>query len=111
MNHNVFVFSFSREGFEAIVNLTILDQEYLMAKMAGEKLPQSPGSVINMMKLRAQFNQQREMEVWVLKLDDSFTEEDLNEWAEKDPQAVADFARLGENVFGAKAKRQRVVIE
>lgn len=73
-NGNVFVFSFSREGFEAIVNLTALDEEYVMAKMSGEKLPQSVGSIINMMKLRAQFNQERGMEVWLAKLSDEFTE-------------------------------------
>jgi hypothetical protein len=110
-NGNVFVFSFSREGFEAIVNLTALDEEYVMAKMAGETLPKSPGNVISMMELRARFNQEREMEVWLVKLSEDFTEEELLAWSDEDPQAVADLARMGENIIGAKSKRSRVVIK
>lgn len=109
-NGNVFLFSFSREGFEAIVNLTALDEEYVLAKMSGEKLPQSVDGIINMIKLRAQFNQERGMEVWLAKLSDDFTEDGLNAWAERDPQAVADLARMGENVFGDRSARLRDVI-
>lgn len=107
---NVFVFSFSREGFEAIVNLTELDQKYLLAKMGGDTLPQSVGSIIDMMKIRAQFNQNRGMEVWLVKLSEEFTEEYLNAWAARDPQEVANIARMGENVYGDARRHPRAVI-
>lgn len=107
---NVFAFSFSMEGFEAIVNLTEIDQAYVMAKMAGEKLPTSVSSVIGMMQMRARYNQQRNMEVWLLKLEDDITEEELMAWAEVDPQAVADLARKGEAVYSEYGRRAKAKI-
>lgn len=99
---NVFVFSFSQEGFEAIVNLTAIDEEYVMAKMADAALPRSVNSILNMMTLRARYNEHRRMEVWLVKLDESFTEEELIELADKYPQAAADLARMGDNLYGKK---------
>lgn len=99
-NGNVFVFSFSNEGFEAIVNLTQIDQTFVMARMGGEKLPQTVNSILSMMELRARYYQQRNMEVWLVKLDDGFTEDELIKMADEDPQMVADIARMGENIIG-----------
>jgi len=96
---NVFVFSFSNEGFEAIVNLTEIDQRNIMEKMAGEKTTETVSSILSMMQLRARYNEARRMEVWLLKLSEEFTAEDLESWAEEDPQAVADFARQGEPLY------------
>ena len=96
---NVFVFSFSREGFEAIVNLTAIDQEFVMAKLADEKMPTSVSNILNMMSTRARFNEHRGMEIWLVKLDEEITEEELVIMADNDPQAAADMARMGECVF------------
>jgi endonuclease/exonuclease/phosphatase (EEP) superfamily protein YafD len=96
---NVFVFSFSEQGIEAIVNLSAIDEEYVLAKMGDKRLPQSVSSIISMMTVRAQFNQQRRMEVWLLKLNDDFTEDELLAIADEDPQQIADMARMGEVVY------------
>jgi len=109
-NGNVFVFSFSREGWEAIVNLTEIDEQSVMAKMCDETPNQTPDSILSMMKFRAQYNQNRGMEVWLVKLDESFTEEGLLEWAEEDPQAVADLARMGEPVYSNYKTKSKDVI-
>lgn len=98
---NVFVFSFSAEGFEAIVNLTAIDEQNVFAKLSGGK-EQSISSILSMMEIRAQVNGHRAMEVWLAKLAPDFTEDDLTEWAESDPQAVADFARLGTKIGGGR---------
>jgi hypothetical protein len=110
MNGNVFAFSFSAEGFEAIVNLTEIDQTYVMAKIADEKLPQSVNSIISQMELRAKFNQERKMEVWLVKLSHDFDEKGLLEMARDDPQAVADIARMGANIIGKRAKERDVIV-
>jgi len=107
---NVFVFSFSQEGFEAIVNLTAIDENYVMAKMADKELPQTVDSILNMMTLRARFNEARGMEVWLLKLDDAFTEEELIAMADEDPQHVAELARKGENLWGKKQPGRKVIV-
>lgn len=108
---NVFVFSFSQEGFEAIVNLTAIDESYVMAKMGDTKLPQSVNSILTMMELRCRYNQQRRMEIWLLKLPEDYTEEMLWELAENDPQFVADLARKGEHLSGNEDRLKTQVIE
>lgn len=107
---NVFVFSFSEEGFEAIVNLTMVDQEAVMAKMSDLPLPQSVNSILNMMEMRARFNGHRKMEVWLLKLSEDYTEDELLTLANEDPQLVADMARMGIQIAGEKPNRPRKII-
>lgn len=109
-NGNIFVFSFSREGWEAIVNLTEIDEQNIMDKMSDTSPKRTVAEILTMMKTRAQFNQDRGMEVWLVKLDESFTEEGLLEWAEEDPQAVADLARMGEPVYSNYKTRIKDVI-
>jgi hypothetical protein len=99
MSGNVFVFSFSQDGFEAIVNLSDINEQFIMDKLGDKKTPQSVNSILSMMEVRARFNAQRKMEVWLVKLDEEFTEESLLEWADEDPQSVADLARMGEAVY------------
>jgi hypothetical protein len=110
-NGNVFVFSFSQLGFEAIVNLTLIDEAYVLAKMGDEITGRSVHDIIYMMEMRARFNPQRKMEVWLVKLSEEFTQEELLDWADEDPQAVADMARMGKSVFGGGVKHERRVIE
>lgn len=106
---NVFVFSFSEEGFEAIVNLTEIDQASIMAKLSDDPKTTSVQSILKMMELRARYNQQRKMEVWLVKLSEDFTEKELLQWANEDPQAVADLARRGEQIAGEKPGKQKII--
>lgn len=111
-NGTVFAFSFSNEGFEAIINLTQIDEEYVLAKMRDDKLPQSVSSLLNMLSIRARANAQRQMEVWLLKFDEDITEDMLMEMAEDDPQSMADLARReGTSVYGAEYHKQKKVIK
>jgi hypothetical protein len=68
----------------------------------------SVNSILSMMEVRARFNEHRKMEVWLVKLSEDFDEKGLLEWADKDPQGVADLARMGESVYGGKV-RQNVI--
>lgn len=105
MSFNVFVFSFDYNGFEAIIDLTDVNQQYVMAKLAGDDTAKSPDSILHMLQLRAQFNQGRGMEVWAARLDEELTEEDLWAMAQQDPQIVADWARGGTNIYGDHRQR------
>lgn len=107
---NVFVVSFSQEGIEAIVNLTAIDEQFILDKMAGV-VSRSVNSILSMMETRARFNGHRKMEVWLVKLSDDFTEESLLEWADTDPQGIADMARMGESVYGDGIPDARKVIQ
>jgi|SRR6056297_2156944 len=109
MSGNVFVFSFSQEGWEAIVNLTEIDEQSVMAKMCDEEPKQTPDSILTMMELRARFNEHRRMEIWLVKLDDSFNEEMLLKWAEEDPQSLADLARMGTAVYPKTKSKTNVI--
>lgn len=107
-----FIFAFSEEGFESIINLTAMDMAFIQAKMADEKLPQQPGNLVHMLELRARYNAQRKMEVWVLGVDQGLTEEDLWGWAENDPQSLANALReRGHAIYGAEYHSKKKVIE
>ena len=106
---NVFVFSFSTQGIEAIVNLTQIDEAHILSKIAGDQESRSVNSILTMMQLRAQFNQHRNMEVWLVKLDESFTEESLIKLGQDDPQAIADLGRMGESVYERTTSSRQVI--
>lgn len=110
MPGNVWMFSFDMYGFEAVVNLTEIDEHCVMAKMADEKPPQSVNSILNLVEMRARFNQQRNMEVWLVKLDEDFTEEELWEMAQESPQELANMARMGEAIYSEHKTRQQARI-
>lgn len=107
---NTWLFAFSMEGFECIINLTNMDEEYVLAKLAGDKLPQSVGSVMHMITLRARFNGQRRMEVWTLGATTDINQEDLEAWAESDPQGLVDQVRArGRCFYGDNGGRKPVI--
>lgn len=111
MSHTIFALSFSREGFEAIIDLTEIDTAYVLAKMTGETTPQSVGNLLGMLSLRARFNQERDMEVWLIKTSEDITLKDLEDLEKEDPQALANLARQGEAVFSSKRRNTKAVIE
>jgi len=110
MTHNVFAFSFDQDGFEAIVNLTEIDQQAILSKMTGEKQQQTINSILSMLQIRAQFNQHRRMEVWVTAIPDEIDESELKEMAASVPQQVADIARTGEQIGGTNNNKKRTIV-
>ena len=61
---------------------------------------------MHFLELRARYNAQRKMEVWILGVDDGLTEEDLWGWANSDPQSLADALRdRGHSIYGAEYHR------
>lgn len=106
---NTFIFAFDQDGFETIINLTELDMNAVQAKMLGEKAPQTVGSIVHFLQLRARFNGERRMEVWVLGAVEGITETELWEWANTDPQSLVDILRdRGHNIYGHNKAETRI---
>jgi len=104
---DVFLFAFGSEGFESIINLSLVDRERVRQKLTNEKhISPSPDSIISQMSFRARFNQQRKMEVWLMKAETSITESDFWDWADNDPQGLADAVRRrGYHCYGGSVTR------
>jgi hypothetical protein len=106
---NTYVFAFGNTGFESIVNLSEIDADEIVAKLADKKPVETVASVVSFLTLRAEFNGQRNMEVWLMGVSRDITDDDLDEWATQNPQDLADQIRLrGTNVYG-RAKEDAVI--
>lgn len=111
MTNRTFCFAWSEEGWETLIDLTAIDQECVMAKIADKPMPQTVNSILHLLKYRAQANEHRRMEVWVMSTDGEFTEDMWNEMIEQDMQMVADLVRAnGEQIAGRKPGSRPAVI-
>lgn len=95
-----FLTSFDITGFEAIVDITEYAPEQwqkdeLFKVLSGAKeVEVNPlNRIIGGMKLRARVNSQRHYEIYAFTADYSITEESLRDWADNDPQSLADWIR------------------
>lgn len=88
----VFIFFFSQEGFESILDATAIEEENLIAKMS-DRPCQSVNSILRVMEIRAMANSQRRCEIWAVRCADGITEGDLRALADTDAQQAADMAR------------------
>lgn len=94
---NYFLISWSNEGLECIVDVTEdhpdnFNVKMAMAMIAGEQHPNNFASHIGwQIKMRAQFNPQRQTEAYVIGTDLDL--ETVQEFADSDIQALVDFTR------------------
>ena len=94
---NYFLISWTNEGLECVVDVTEdhpdnFNVKMAMAMMAGEKHPDNLASHIGyQIKMRAQFNPQRQTEAYVIGTDLDL--ETVQEFADSDIQALVDFTR------------------
>ena len=111
MSDNVFCIAWYENGMECIINLSDIDKEFVMAKIGGHKPPQSVNGILHLLTLRARANAERGMEVWIIKLDESVTEEELVAWSESNAQSLVDTVRAnGEKVAGVDADRKKAIV-
>ena len=97
-NTKYFLISFCCDGFECIQDITdhVPDNFALTQaqhRLSGEDAPQNPVlTQIGHMRIRAMANAQRDYEIYTISaVDVELT--DLREWAETDPQSLADWVR------------------
>ena len=94
---NYFLISWTNEGLECVVDVTEdhpdnFNVKLAMAMMAGEKHPDNLSSHIGyQIKMRAQFNPQRQTEAYVIGTDLDL--ETVQEFADSDIQGLVDFTR------------------
>ena len=97
---NYFLISWTNEGLECVVDVTedhpdnfnVKLAMSMLAMMSGEKHPDNLASHIGwQIKMRAQFNPQRQTEAYVIGTDLDL--ETVQEFADSDIQALVDFTR------------------
>ena len=104
-----FLCSWDNLGFECIEDMTSWEKNCLLEQIAGKELSSSPVN-LNALVMRAQFNTQRNPEIWVFTTDYSVTKEDIVEISKENPQELVDMIRKnGTKVFGHTKTKQVIV--
>ena len=103
------------EGFEYIADIS--EHQHWEANntalvLAGQEPDKSCklSQQITAMKLRAQFNPQRNYELYAFTATDSVAEQDLKDWAESSPQTLADWIRANGSAIVTKTPAPRAAI-
>lgn len=104
MTSNAFIFSWDCNGVEAIVPISKyekVDKENTMRILKGEQVERNPlTSIIQQLILRAQFNPQRNYEIYAVDCDPSLDESFWKQQWEEYPQYTADLIReRGQKIF------------
>ena len=98
MSHT-YLLSWDCLGLEACINISDIDKEIMWDSLkdtgdnSNQGRPQSVGSIVNMLQLRARYNNQRFYEIYVVDTDDTVTADDLKSMFDNDPQGSADLIR------------------
>jgi hypothetical protein len=99
-------------GLESAVNVSDISKKRTWAVLKGEdsqKLPMPPNLLH--WKLRAQFNPQRNYEIYIVTLDDGVTVQDIVQAFEDNPQHMAETVRrIGHRVYGSPMDLDQVRI-
>lgn len=98
MSHT-YLLSWDCLGLEACINISDIDKEIMWDSLkdtgndSHQGRPQSVGSIVSMLQLRARYNNQRFYEIYVVDTDDTVTADDLKSMFDDDPQGSAELIR------------------
>jgi len=98
MSHT-YLLSWDCLGLEACINISDIDKEIMWDSLkdtgndSHQGRPQSVGSIVNMLQLRARYNNQRFYEIYVVDTDDTVTADDLKSMFDDDPHGSAELIR------------------
>jgi hypothetical protein len=115
MTKNAFIFSWDYNGIEAIIPISIYenqDKENLIKLLKGEEsIPNPLNSIIRNLIIRARFNHQRFYEIYAVDCDESLDENFWkNQWQEH-PQLTADLIReRGHKIYSDRQTKTAVII-
>lgn len=108
MSLDTYVAMWDCQGLECLVNWTEISRRRTWQALAGQPLSDIPN--VNMMQLRAQFNPQRNYEIYKFSVDRSVSVEDLRNMFDTDPQHIVNLIRKhGESIYSNRenpAKRK-----
>lgn len=110
MSHNIFMMVFTMNGFESIVDMTAVQEQNVLDKLADAPSKTTINSILNVASLRARFNQEIRMEVWLLKVSEDLTKDIFEDMAKDSPQELANLLREnGTCVFGHRNNTKCVI--
>jgi hypothetical protein len=93
-------------GLESLINVTINEQENIVAVLKEEKIRHS--NPIQYMLLRARVNNQRNYEIYTF--DSELLDDELRDLFSDDTQAIVDsIRRVGKVLFDSRDHRARVI--
>lgn len=95
MSHT-YLLSWDCLGLEACINISDVDKERMWSTLKGDESAgrqATVNSIVNMIMLRARYNNQRHYEIYLIETDNSITREDLVQMFEDSPQSSADLIR------------------
>lgn len=98
-------------GLEAAANVSDIRRKLVWARLRGEdtrKIPVEPN--LTLWQLRAQFNPQRNYEIYLLEVAEGITVADIREAFEADPQSMADTVRsIGHKIYSDRVTHKRAI--
>ena len=98
MSHT-YILSWDCHGLEACINISDIDKENMWESLkntgdnSNQGRPQSVGSIVHMLQMRARYNSQRFYEIYTIDTEDGVSAEDLRALFENDPQGSAELIR------------------
>ncbi len=99
-------------GLEAAANVSDIRRKLVWARLRGEdtrKIPAEPN--LTLWQLRAQFNPQRNYEIYLLEVADGLTMADIRRAFEENPQDMVDTVRrIGHKIYSDRDTSQKKII-
>jgi hypothetical protein len=99
-------------GLEAAANVSDIRRKLVWARLRGEDIrtiPVEPN--LTLWQLRAQFNPQRNYEIYLLEVAEGITAADIREAFDADPQGMVDTVRrIGHKIYSDRATQERVIV-
>ena len=97
----VYICMWDCNGFETIVDCTSWERESFLNTIAGKELKPAPVN-LQAMCMRAQFNPQRNPEIWSFNTTEDIDADDLWKLADENPQSLVDMIRdRGKKLYGS----------
>lgn len=90
--NRIYICMWDCNGFESITDFTDWNKQCFLDMMVGKE-PSNPPVSLHALVLRAQYNPQRNPEIWSLTTTEDLDEKTLWGYAEDDPQGLADLIR------------------
>lgn len=108
LKENIFAIMWDCNGLEAVEQVP--DPALTtFAVLQNKEPPKMPN--LNMWKLRARFNTQRNYEIYIVTTTPEITKEDIRAMFEADPQTAADtIRRLGQKFYSDRATQPRAIV-
>lgn len=114
MTKNAYIFSWDQEGIEAIVPITKYehhDKQNLIRMLSEKPVARNPlNGIVQMLLLRAKFNQQRCYEIYAVDCAEDMDEKFWREQWEEYPQETAELIReRGHKLYSDRRTKKAVI--